>query len=109
MFAQVTHVACGHSQRPDCLSCRLAAGVAVALGLPHVKAFDDRFVMGSSHPKENMKLPPLVIRGQLDQIATLVIDDVVTSGFHMHEALTALRSALVPAAGIAWIGGVIRS
>jgi hypothetical protein len=101
----VVPVACGHSRRIDCMSVRLAEGIARSLDVEPVQAFAHRFMKGSSHPLENRKLPPLKL---IDRPAApaLVVDDIATSGFHMHEALTALRSAGVPAFGIAWLGGV---
>jgi hypothetical protein len=35
--------------------------------------------------------------------ATLVVDDVATSGYHMEEAIKALRSLAIPAMGVAWV------
>jgi hypothetical protein len=102
--ASITSVPCGHSRVPDCLGRRLAEGVAADLGIPFVQCWADRFVDGVSHPKEFHKLPPL------EWVATpppalIVVDDVATSGWHLEEALTALRDRGVEAFGIAWIGG----
>lgn len=104
-FRSVVPVACGHSKRPNCLSVRLAVAVAEALGADFVKAFADRFMSGSSHPREFAKLPPLELV-QLPAGPALVVDDVATSGFHMHEAVSALRERGVPAAGVVWLSGV---
>jgi hypothetical protein len=92
----ITCVPCGHSRRPDCFGKRLAQGVAELLGLPFVQVFADRFCTGVSHPKEYSKLPPP------EQIADpvpsmLLIDDLATSGWHVEEALTALRKLGVSA------------
>jgi len=105
MARSVVPIACGHSRRPDCLSAQLAGAVAARLGVELVGVFAGRFCSGSSHPKENTKLPPLEIR-RLPDGPALVVDDIATSGWHMHEALTALRARGVPALGIAWVGGI---
>lgn len=105
MFASVVPIACGHSKRPDCLSCRLAVELAERLGVPMVKAFADRFIEGSRHPKENKKLPPLELV-EPPPAPALVVDDIATSGFHMEEALTRLRDAGIACAGLVWVSGV---
>ncbi len=102
----VTTVPCGHSRRPDCFAKQLAQRCAVQLGLPFLQVWADRYVSGSSHPKEFAKLPPL------EWVAAppgpmLLIDDVATSGWHMEEALLALRSRGVTALGLVWIGGEV--
>jgi hypothetical protein len=102
--ASVTTVPCGHSRVPNCLGNRLARSVAERLGLPFVQYWADRFVSGSSHPKEFKRLPPLTWIDR-PQGRVLLIDDVASSGWHMEEALTALRAAGAEAMGIAWIGG----
>lgn len=104
-FATIVPVACGHSRRPDCLSFSIAAKLAEATGAKLVSAFKPRFLSGSSHPAEFRFLPPLEIAEMPDGPA-LVVDDVATSGFHMHEACTALRSRGVSAAGIVYISGM---
>lgn len=104
-FRSVAPVACGHSRRPDCLSVRLAVAVAERIGGNFVRAFGHRFVSGSSHPKEFAKLPPLIVE-TLPEGPALIVDDVATSGFHMHEAVTALRAKGVPTFGAVWVSGV---
>jgi predicted amidophosphoribosyltransferase len=108
MFETVVPVACGHSRRPNCLSAVLASALSSRLGVPFQRAFRDRYVTGVSHPKEFSKLPPLRITAQPSG-PCLVVDDVATSGFHMHEALATLREAGVPAMGVVWISGVRQS
>lgn len=100
----VTSIACGHSRVPDCLSRRMGEAVAARLAIPFVQVWADRFVSGSSHPKQFANLPPLKWIN-LPDCRTFVIDDVATSGWHMEEALGALRMAGVEAFGVAWIGG----
>jgi hypothetical protein len=97
----VTGVAASHSGG-NSFGTRLAVAVAERLSLGYLQVWRDRPVKGTSHPKEFRRLPPLEILAKPIG-ATLVIDDVATSGYHMWEALTALRALDIPAAGIAWI------
>lgn len=102
----VSNVATGHSRRVDSFARQLAEAVATNLGVPHLQVFEDRFVDGVSHPKEFAKLPPLVWHTR-PTVPVLLVDDVVTSGWHLEEALTQLTGAGVPALGAAWIGGTV--
>lgn len=106
--AVITSVPCGHSRVPDCFGRRLAEGVAAELGIRYVQCWRDRFVKGVSHPKEFHKLPPLEWIRKPSQ-SVIVVDDVATSGWHLEEALTALRTVGVPASAIAWVGGARRA
>lgn len=101
-----TSVACGHSRRPDCFGKRLGQAVADALAIPFEQVFEDRFVAGSSHPKEFRKLPSLAWHHQ-PAGPVLVIDDVATSGWHLEEALGRLRELGLPALGLVWISGTV--
>lgn len=103
----VSTVAVGHSRRPDSFAVRLAEGVAAKVGLPFVKIFKDRFVSGTSHPKEFAKLPPLDMLTEVTQ-PLILIDDVATSGWHLEEALNCIRQRGVPAVAIAWISGTVK-
>jgi len=102
----VTNIPCGHSQRPDCFGKRLSAAVAQQLGIVHLEVWADRFCTGSSHPKEFAKLGPLEWIAAPTS-AMIVIDDVATSGWHMEEALTALRNRDITALGVVWISGTV--
>ena len=106
--AAVTCVPCGHSRRSECLGKRLAQGVAELLGLPLVQVFADRFCSGVSHPKEYSKLPAL--QQIADPVASmLLIDDLATSGWHVEEALTALRKLGASASAFVWATMSIRT
>lgn len=94
----------GHSREAEAWSTLLARAVAACLSLPFRPLFKVRPVKGSSHPRQNLRLPPLEWAAQPDG-PTLLIDDVATSGWHLAEALAMLRSAGIPALGAAWIGG----
>jgi hypothetical protein len=93
----VTNIAAGHSGG-NSFGTRLAVAVAERLDLAYLQVWRDRSVRGVSHPKVFRRLPPLDMLAKPIG-ATLVVDDVATSGWHMEEALTALRSLNLPAAG----------
>lgn len=99
----IVPVACGHSRRRDGLSFRLGQAVAERLGAEFVEAFEFRPVTGSSHPKQFDRLPPLNVI-EVPSRPAIVVDDVATSGWHMREAMNALRERGVQASGLAWIG-----
>lgn len=103
----VLSTAVGHSRRPDSFAVRLAEAVAKEISRPFVKIFADRFVSGGSHPKEFANLPALQLRAEVTS-PILLVDDVATSGWHMEEALTKLRSLGAPAFGVAWISGTVK-
>jgi hypothetical protein len=105
-WGTVSNVACGHSRSPECWGKQLARTVAKQLRRPFVQLFADRFVSGSSHPKEFDRLPPLVLVQKPEQ-PILLVDDVATSGWHLEEAAGVIRQAGVPILPMAWIGGSI--
>lgn len=104
--AVVTSVPCGHSRRPDCFGKRLAQRVSEASGLPFVQVWEDRFCSGVSHPKEFKNLPPLVWK-VVPETFTIIVDDIATSGWHLEEALNALRGRGIGSMALAWIGGTV--
>jgi hypothetical protein len=84
----------------------MAVAAADGLGSTFCRVFDNRFVSGVSHPQEFDRLPLLkMLEGPA---GPLVVDDVATSGWHMHQAVTALRVAGAPAMGAVWLSGVKR-
>lgn len=102
----VVNVPCGHSCRHDCFGKVLAQQVADLAGAPFLQAFADRFVKGSSHPKEFRRLPALEMVAEPTG-PVLLVDDLATSGWHLHEGLTTLRDRGITAVGLAWIGGEV--
>ncbi len=103
----ITTVPVGHSRRPDSFAVQLAGSVADRLGLTFEKVFADRFVSGSSHPKEYRKLAPL---RRLRDVATpaIIIDDIATSGWHLEESVTHLRAFGLPVIAATWISGSVK-
>jgi hypothetical protein len=101
-----TTVPCGHSRRPDCFGKQLALAVGRSLGIPFLQVFADRPCAGVSHPKEFRKLPPL--QQIADPVSSMIlVDDLATSGWHVEESLTALRSLGAAASAFVWIGGTV--
>jgi predicted amidophosphoribosyltransferase len=100
----ITSVPSGHSKTSNCLASILAQRIASNLKTNYVKLWLDRPMPGSSYPR------PLSERPNLEWIVVpklpvVIIDDIVTSGSHMEECLTAVRAVGVGALGLAWIGG----
>ncbi|MGL4727242.1 MAG: hypothetical protein ACRCWO_00660, partial [Bosea sp. (in: a-proteobacteria)] len=103
-FSEVTHVPCSRSAEEACLSRQIAEEVAARLGKPMVQRLAAPPQKGASHPKENVKRPPLKLLSPADG-PCLVIDDVATSGAHIEEAILKLRPSAQSVFAIAWIGG----
>ncbi|MGL4975007.1 MAG: PAS domain S-box protein [Bosea sp. (in: a-proteobacteria)] len=105
-LACVVPIPCGASGVPDCLSVRLAHVVAERLGKPCIEAFEPNFRPGVSHPKENLKRPPLKLKpGVTLPGPCLLLDDVATSGAHLEEGSALLRTLNEGVFALAWIGG----
>ena len=102
LVARVTNVPCGNSG-PDCLAYRLARRVAQLMDVPYIDAFETLPVTGTSHPRRNAKRPAMQLRNAPDE-ATLLIDDVATSGAHIEEACDLLRERARGVLPIALIG-----
>lgn len=101
LFDTVTAVPCGHSG-PGCFGERLAEAVAQRLGIDHVAAFKTLEVKGSSHPKTNLTRPKMQLQTK-PKGHVLLIDDIVTSGSHITEAIHLLRESARSVVGVAWI------
>jgi adenine/guanine phosphoribosyltransferase-like PRPP-binding protein len=73
-------------------------------GLPVIQAFINEPLDGVSHPKQNLKRPPLkLVRIINDPV--LLVDDVATSGAHIEEAVSLLKPACGAVLPVVWIGG----
>ena len=104
-ICQVVPVPGGSSARPDAFSVRIANWVAKDLGCRMVDALVGNTVAaGSSHPRKSANLHPYEVTEQL-QGATLIVDDVISSGKHMELAIKALRSKGIMCFAIGWIAG----
>ncbi|MDX2288160.1 MAG: phosphoribosyltransferase [Hyphomicrobiaceae bacterium] len=102
-ISAVVNVPCGHSKGEACLAHVLASAVARGLSVEHVEAFARQRRKGSSHPSQNASLPGFVV-ARPPKGTVLVIDDVVTSGRHIEQAVSALRTHADHVAALAWIG-----
>jgi PAS domain-containing protein len=103
-FKAIVPMPCGHSKGASCLSVEIARALSQISGLPVIQAFISEPLKGVSHPKENAKRPPM----RMTRIITepvLLIDDVVTSGAHIEEAVALLKPTCGAVLPIAWLGG----
>jgi hypothetical protein len=104
----ITCIPCGHSRRIDCFGKRLAMSAADLLKLRFVQVFADRPTSGSSHPKARSGVSPLRQVAEPLPRSVIVVDDLVTSGWHVQEVLVTLRHSGVRASAVAWISGTVR-
>ena len=98
---QVASVPCGNSGA-DCLAQRLAEAVAQRLRIPARRLFADLSVTGASHPRRNATRPRMALREPVTA-ATLLVDDVATSGAHIAEAATLLRTEAPAVFPLVWL------
>ena len=94
----------GSSGRSDAFSVRLADEMGKLLGCEMVPALRGNVERGSSHPKKSARLGEYEVTTKLPG-ATLVVDDVITSGRHMELAVKALREKGVNCFAVGWIAG----
>lgn len=103
-FKAIVPMPCGHSRGESCLSLEIARALGLITGLPVIQAFLSEPIKGVSHPKENLKRPPLKLARVINE-PVLLVDDVATSGAHIEEAVKLLKPACGAVLPIAWIGG----
>lgn len=101
-FRAVVPMPCGHARATPCLSLEIARAIEAQSGVQIIRALSTKSRKGSSHPKENLRRPPLVLRQQVSD-AVLLVDDVATSGSHMKEAIGLLKPGAGSVLAVAWI------
>jgi predicted amidophosphoribosyltransferase len=99
----VVPVPCGHSGE-NCFSRLLARAVADQLALEFVDAFACQPIIGSSHPKQNVRRPRMKLLRELDG-PVILVDDVATSGDHIEEASRLLKKTASTVWPVAWVAG----
>lgn len=103
-FNVIVPVPCGHTREGPCLSLEIARALGRAMDIPVVQAITSKPQKGTSHPKENLKRPPLMLAHPVSGPA-LVVDDVATSGAHIEEAVNLLKGNAGSVMAVAWISG----
>lgn len=105
-FRSVVPVPCGHSGGAglECLSVGIARSLGRQLGLPMVQALRSEPRQGRSHPRKNAARPPLTLTHTV-QGPVILVDDVATSGAHLHDAAELLKPGSGGVLPVAWIGG----
>lgn len=106
-FRSIVPVPCGHSGS-ECLSIAIARSLGRQLGLPMVQALQSELRQGRSHPRKNATRPPLTLAHSV-QGPVILVDDVATSGVHLHDAAELLRPVCGSVLPVAWIGGDAKS
>ena len=100
-FKYVVGVPCGNSG-PGCLSQKLAEKIAARFGSEFAVGFENFPQLGTSHPKNNVRLGrPKAIRAFDGPV--LLVDDVATSGSHVELSTKALRKVAPAVFPIVWI------
>ena len=99
----IASVACGNSGE-NCLAKLIAIQLAKNLKVEYLDAFECIETTGSSHPKRNSDRCKMKLRQSTNK-PVLLIDDVATSGAHIHEAVRLLSKDAPSVVSLAWIGG----
>jgi predicted amidophosphoribosyltransferase/PAS domain-containing protein len=103
-FVAVVPMPCGHSDDSHCLSEELARALGAKLGLPVIRALAAKKQTGSSHPKNNVRRPPMQAVEKLTG-PVILVDDVATSGAHIEEAVKLLKPSGGAVFPVVWISG----
>jgi PAS domain S-box-containing protein len=103
-FRTIVPMPCGHSGHDHCLSVQIAEALGKRLGIKVIHAFQHQSLAGTSHPKTNARRPKMKLIREVND-ATLLIDDIATSGAHIEEAVKLLRQHSHAVLPVAWIGG----
>ncbi|MEP0191088.1 MAG: hypothetical protein ABJP70_10720 [Erythrobacter sp.] len=99
----IASVACGNSGE-NCLAKLIAIQLAKKLKVEYLDAFECIETTGSSHPRRNSDRGKMKLRQSTNK-PVLLIDDVATSGAHIHEAVRLLSKDAPSVVSLAWIGG----
>jgi hypothetical protein len=100
-FDALVPVPCGHSGE-ECLTLRAARRLGAVTGIPVIEAFAPLPVSGVSHPKTNRTRPRMRLREEVTG-DILLIDDIATSGAHIEEAVSKLRTGNNSVVAVSWI------
>lgn len=103
-FRAVVPMPCSHSDAASCLSREIARALGAELDLPVVAALSAGLQQGASHPKKNVRRPPMKL---IDKVPgpVILVDDVATSGAHVEEAIKLLRPVCGAVLAVVWISG----
>ena len=104
VYQFVSPIPCSRSLPDACLPTLLAEKLAARLGLTFVAALEIDRAEGKSHPKRNPTRPAMRLAAP-PRGATILVDDVATSGAHMEEATRLLLPEAKAVFALAWIGG----
>lgn len=102
-FRSIVPVPCAHSAG-ECLSVAIARSLGRQLNLPMVQALQSERRTGRSHPRKNASRPPITLTHAV-QGPVILVDDVATSGAHLHDAAELLKPTSAGVLPVAWIGG----
>ena len=103
-FRAVVPMPCGHTREGACLSVEIARELGATLGIPVIHALFSVVAKGSSHPKENVRRPPMGLLRSLTE-PVILVDDVATSGAHIEQAVNILKPLCGSVLPVVWIGG----
>jgi predicted amidophosphoribosyltransferase len=105
-FGAIVPMPCSHSTDEACLSARIAKRLAQRMDTHAMMALGLTRKPGSSHPMENLRRPPMCLLSVVKQ-PILLVDDIATSGRHIEEAVSLLRSNAGAVFAVAWLSGEV--
>jgi predicted amidophosphoribosyltransferase len=104
LYGHVAPVPSTRSRPGNSLSLLLAEKLAARLDMRLITPLSAERATGSSHPKDNVRRPPMTLETPAPGPIVLV-DDVISSGAHMEEATRLLLPSARAIFAVAWIGG----
>ena len=102
-IASVVPVPCGHSRKEDCLSVLIARRLAASIDAEFCNAFAPQPRQGASHPKQSARLRKFEF-AETPKSPTIIVDDIVSSGRHIEQAVKQLRSKTDVISALVWLG-----